>query len=138
MLSGLVNTLCRTQYSDLCYGYNAFWRRHVPLLGLETASDIPTGSGTRLWGDGFEVHTLINIRVAQAGLKVKEVASYEHSRIHGVSNLNATSDGWRVLRTILAERYYYRRREAQSKHASGALLPDRQGAVTRESASRTN
>ena len=23
-LSGLVNMLCRTQYSDLCYGYNAF------------------------------------------------------------------------------------------------------------------
>ena len=100
VLSGLVNTLCRTHYSDLCYGYNAFWRRHVPVFGLETESDIPAGSGARLWGDGFEVETLINIRIAQAGLKVTEVASYEHSRIHGVSNLNATRDGWRVLRTI--------------------------------------
>ena len=139
MLSGLVNMLCRTKYSDLCYGYNAFWRRHVPVFGLETESDVPVGSGTRLWGDGFEVETLINIRIAQAGLKVKEVASYEHSRIHGVSNLNAASDGWRVLRTILAERYYYhRRRTAQSKQASEALLPDREPAVTLESASRTN
>ena len=25
ILSGLVNTLCHTEYSDLCYGYNAFW-----------------------------------------------------------------------------------------------------------------
>jgi len=139
VLSGLVNMLCRTKYSDLCYGYNAFWRRHVPVFGLETESDVPAGSGTRLWGDGFEVETLINIRIAQAGLKVTEVASYEHSRIHGVSNLNATRDGWRVLRTILAERYYYhRRRKAQSKHAPEALLPDRQPAVTLESASRTN
>ena len=138
-LSGLVNMLCRTQYSDLCYGYNVFWRRHVPVFGLQTESDIPVGSGTRLWGDGFEVETLINIRIAQAGLKVKEVASYEHSRIHGVSNLNARRDGWRVLRTILAERYYYhRRRKAQSKHASEALLPDREPAVTLESASRTS
>ncbi len=138
-LSGLVNMLCRTKYSDLCYGYNVFWRRHVPVFGLQTESDIPAGSGTRLWGDGFEVETLINIRIAQAGLKVKEVASYEHSRIHGVSNLNARRDGWRVLRTILAERYYYhRRRKAQSKRASEALLPDREPAVTLESASRTN
>ena len=137
MLSGLVNVLCRTQYSDLCYGYNAFWRRHVPVFGLYTESDVPVGSGTRLWGDGFEVETLINIRIAQAGLKVKEVASYEHSRIHGVSNLNATSDGWRVLRTIFAERYYYhRRRKAQSEYASKGLL-HRQREAMCESASRT-
>ena len=139
VLSGLVNMLCRTKYSDLCYGYNAFWRRHVPVFGLETESDIPAGSGARLWGDGFEVETLINIRIAQAGLKVTEVASYEHSRIHGVSNLNASRDGWRVLRTIVAERYYYhRRRKAQRTHAPEALLPDRQSAATLEPASRTN
>ena len=123
ILSGLVNVLCRTKYSDLCYGYNAFWRRHVPVFGLYAESDVPAGSGTRLWGDGFEVETLINIRIAQAGLKVKEVASYEHSRIHGVSNLNATRDGWRVLRTIFAERYYHHQRQkAQRKLASEAVL----------------
>ena len=55
-------------------------------------------------GDGFEVETLVNIRVPRAGLKVTEVPSFEHSRIHGVSNLNAVSDGLRVLRTILTER----------------------------------
>jgi glycosyltransferase involved in cell wall biosynthesis len=137
MLSGLVNMLCRTQYSDLCYGYNAFWRRHVPVFGLYAESDVPVGSGTRLWGDGFEVETLINIRIAQAGLKVKEVASYEHSRIHGVSNLNATRDGWRVLRTIFAERYYYHQwQKAERKQASKRLLR-RQQEVMPESASRT-
>jgi hypothetical protein len=119
MLYGLVNTLCRTRYSDLCYGYNAFWRRYVPVLGLDVKTDVPAGGGTRLWGDGFEVQTLINIRIAQADLKVTEVASYEHSRIHGVSNLNPARDGWRVLRTILAERYYqHDRREAQRKLAA--------------------
>jgi len=112
----------RTHYSDLCYGYNAFWRRHVPLFGLDAETDIPVGGGARLWGDGFEVETLINIRIAQAELIVAEIASYEHSRIHGVSNLNAASDGWRVLRTILAERYYYRRRTAARKRKSRGLL----------------
>ncbi len=136
ILSGLVNTLCRTRYSDLCYGYNAFWRRHVPVFGLQADSDVPHGDGTRLWGDGFEVETLINIRIAQAGLKVQEVASYEHSRIHGVSNLNATSDGLRVLRTIIAERYYHHQRQkAQRKDASKGL--SRRPEVMSESATRT-
>jgi glycosyltransferase involved in cell wall biosynthesis len=109
VLSGMVNLLCGTQYSDLCYGYNAFWRRHVPVFGLDAESAIPAGGG-RLWGDGFEIETLINIRIAQAGLHITEVPSYEHERIHGVSNLNAFSDGLRVLRTILVERYYSRSR----------------------------
>ena len=109
MLSGLVNVLCGTRYSDLCYGYNAFWRRHVPVFGLDTESPVRP-DGTRIWGDGFEIETLINIRIALARLNVKEVASYEHPRIHGVSNLNALSDGWRVLRTILVERYNSRGR----------------------------
>ena len=64
ILSGLVNTLCRTKYLDLCYGYNAFWRPHVPVFGLTVESDIPAGSGTKLWGDGFEFETLINSRIA--------------------------------------------------------------------------
>jgi len=107
LLNGLVNTLCRTRYSDLCYGFNAIWRCHLPVLGLDAESAAPA-DGTHLWGDGFEVETLINIRIAQADLKVTEVPSYEHSRIHGVSNLNAFSDGLRVLRTILVERYQAR------------------------------
>ncbi|MBV9445186.1 MAG: glycosyltransferase family 2 protein, partial [Streptosporangiaceae bacterium] len=107
VLNALVNILCRTRYSDLCYGFNAIWRCHLPALGLDAESPAPA-DGTRLWGDGFEVETLMNIRVARAGLTVTEVPSYEYPRIHGVSNLNAFSDGWRVLRTILVERYQAR------------------------------
>ena len=102
MLVGFVNLCHGSHYTDLCYGYNAFWRRLVPLLGLDADSPAPPNGG-RLWGDGFEVETLIHLRVAAAGLAVAEVPSFEHSRIHGVSNLNAAQDGLRVLRTILAE-----------------------------------
>jgi hypothetical protein len=41
--------------------------------------------------------------MAQAGLKVVEVPSYERSREFGASNLHAPRDGLRVLRTILVE-----------------------------------
>jgi len=101
-LVGFVNLCHGSHYTDLCYGYNAFWRRLVPLLGLDAHSPSPP-NGARLWGDGFEVETLIHLRVAAAGLAVTEVPSFEHSRIHGVSNLSAATDGFRVLRTILVE-----------------------------------
>jgi glycosyltransferase involved in cell wall biosynthesis len=102
-LTTFFNTCYGRNYTDLCYGFNVFWRRHLPVLGLDATPPQHDGNG-RLWGDGFEVETLIHVRVAKAGLVVAEVPSFEHSRIHGVSNLNAFRDGRRVLQTILTER----------------------------------
>jgi glycosyltransferase involved in cell wall biosynthesis len=103
-LTAFFNACYGRSYSDLCYGFNVFWRRHASVLGLDaTSPPRPDGDG-RLWGDGFEVETLIHVRVAKAGLVVVEVPSFEHPRIHGVSNLNAFRDGRRVLQTILTER----------------------------------
>jgi hypothetical protein len=56
------------------------------------------------WGDGFEIETLMNVRMAHAGVSITEVGSTERARLHGVSNLRAFPDGLRVLRTVLAER----------------------------------
>ncbi len=104
VLMAMVNRAYDTAYTDLCYGFNVFWRRHLPVLRLDSTTP-PPGDGTqRLWGDGFEIETLIAIRVTVARLAVVEVPSFEHSRIHGASNLTAFSDGLRVLRTIFAER----------------------------------
>ncbi len=90
-LNGTVNALFGTRYSDLCYGYNAFWCDVRPTINVDCS--------------GFEVETLINVRVAKAGLNVVEVPSVEYERIHGVSKLHPIRDGLRVLRTILAERF---------------------------------
>lgn len=104
LLMAMVNRAYDTAYSDLCYGFNVFWRRHLPVLRLDSTTPPPQDGTERLWGDGFEIETLIAIRVAVARLAVVEVPSFEHSRIHGVSNLTAFSDGLRVLRTIVTER----------------------------------
>jgi hypothetical protein len=85
----LVNVLFRTRYTDLCYGFNAFWTRCLPKLAVDS--------------DGFEVETLLNIKAARSGLKVAEVPSFERGRLHGLSNLRAWPDGLRVLRTVLSE-----------------------------------
>ena len=89
VLRGLVNRIYGTRYTDLCYGYNAFWSRHLAVLDLDC--------------EGFEVETLLNIRAAKAGLRVHEVPSHERCRIHGESNLRVVRDGWRVLKTIMRE-----------------------------------
>ncbi len=102
-LNRLANVLNGTRYTDLCYGYNAFWRRCLPTLGLAPGPVVAGEAGMR-WGDGFEIETIINVRVARAGLSVAEVPSFERDRIFGESNLNAVRDGLRVLRTIAHER----------------------------------
>ncbi|MEU5028688.1 glycosyltransferase family 2 protein [Streptomyces milbemycinicus] len=95
-LTALVNHKFGARYTDLCYGYNAFWRRCLDEIALDCA--------------GFEVETLMNVRVVKAGLRVQEIPSHEYERIHGVSNLRAVRDGLRVLRVILRERGAKRRR----------------------------
>ncbi len=91
-LAKVVNYIWGGQYSDLCYGYNAFWRRCLPFVTPDC--------------EGFEVETLMNIRAARAGLRVHEVPSFEHERHHGTSNLDARRDGMRVLRTICPRSTY--------------------------------
>jgi glycosyltransferase involved in cell wall biosynthesis len=103
-LNTFANTLNGTRYTDLCYGYNAFWRRCLPTLNLEPGFRT-VGRADMQWGDGFEIETIINVRVARAGLAVAEVPSFERDRLHGESNLNAVRDGLRVLRTIARERF---------------------------------
>jgi glycosyltransferase involved in cell wall biosynthesis len=94
-LNVIVNLLYRSSYTDLCYGYNAFWTHCLPHMGVTC--------------DGFEVETLINVRVARAKLRVVEVPSFESERIHGESKLHAVRDGRRVLFTIVRERVRRRR-----------------------------
>jgi hypothetical protein len=112
-LNHLVNLLFGTSYTDLCYGYNAFRAQLLPTLELppvnaDHAGELPDGM---LWGDGFEIETLITVRAARAGVRITEVASTEKTRLHGSSNLRAIPDGIRVLRTIVAERRRSRRLE---------------------------
>jgi glycosyltransferase involved in cell wall biosynthesis len=90
-LSFAVNLLYGTKYTDLCYGYNAFRRSCLESLLV----DCP----------GFEVETLINIRVAKLGIKVAEVPSFEGERINGISNLHPVRDGFRILWVIFRERF---------------------------------
>lgn len=89
-LTKIVRILYGASFSDLCYGYLAFWARHSAALTPRT--------------DGFEVETFLNVQALKMGLKIMEIPSFESNRAFGESNLRAIPDGWKVLKTIVRER----------------------------------
>jgi glycosyltransferase involved in cell wall biosynthesis len=84
------NRMHGTRYTDLTYGYNAFWRHALPHLA--------TGA------DGFEGEVIMCIRAARAGLRITEVPCYEEARLHGESNLRTFRDGWKIFRMLVDQR----------------------------------
>lgn len=113
----MVRILFGGKYTDLCYGYNAFWARTLPMLDLD--------------GDGFEIETMMNVRALQAGLKITEVPSFENRRFQGYSNLQTFPDGFRVLKTIFKEflmkpwvRWYDEREPTLNQRAFKAAFED--------------
>jgi glycosyltransferase involved in cell wall biosynthesis len=103
-LNALFNLGFKTRYTDLCYGYNAFWADMIPILDLPDHTLPAQANGKMHWGDGFEIETVINCRFAAAGVRIAEVPSVEKVRLFGASNLHAVTDGLRVLKTLLTER----------------------------------
>ncbi len=131
-LNILSNMMLGTKYTELCYGYNAFWTDILPSLNLPSPTAAVVGKNGKVWGDGFEIETLLTCRVAAADLKVTEVPSVEKLRMHGESNLNAVSDGLRVLRTIITEKRNARktvRRYPRHAGRPGARTHDEPAAV---------
>lgn len=85
----LGNLLYGTSFTDLLYGYAAFWRSDLEDLCLDA--------------DGFEIETQLCVNAVKAGMEIVEVPSIELERRAGVSNLDAWKDGRRVLKTMLKE-----------------------------------
>ena len=100
-LNRVANIFFHTQYTDLCYGFNAMTKSSVHALGFPDPFDASLG---RIWGDGFEIETMMSIRAVKAGLRIAEVPSFEADRLNGESNLNTFRDGGRCLRTLIAEK----------------------------------
>lgn len=96
----LTNILHGCPYTDLCYGYNAFWKRIFKIVEFKA--------------DGFEIETEINIKIRKAGLKVVEVPSYEAMRLNGQGNLRSFKDGWRILKTIFKEFFTRTKKRSQT------------------------
>jgi len=86
----LSNLLFSQTFTDLCYGYHAFWRYCLDSIHLEKMN-------------GFEIDTALYLEAVRTRMRMVEVPSFEGYRFFGVGKLQTIPDGTRVLRTIITE-----------------------------------
>jgi len=91
VLATAANILFGTKYTDICSGYNAFWRRSL--------------EGIKLYSDGFEMEQELNVKIKKAGLKVIEVPHQDKGRLGGKSKTQDINQGFKDLFTIIKERF---------------------------------
>jgi len=91
ILTGILNFLFLTDYTDLCYGYIAFKKEALNRLSNCLASE------------NFEIETEICVKSKSLGLSVVEIPSFERSRVYGKSNLRTFRDGVRILKLLVRE-----------------------------------
>jgi glycosyltransferase involved in cell wall biosynthesis len=89
LLTSFVASVFGPSFKDMLSGYRVFSRRFV--------KSFPVLSG------GFEIETELTIHALELGLAVAEIDTPYYARPKGsASKLNTWSDGFRILRTIVA------------------------------------
>lgn len=108
----LTNLLFATQFTDLLYGYHAFWRYCLDSIKLEGV-------------DGFEIDAYLYLQAVRNKLRIVDVPSFEGYRFHGHGKLKTFPDGWRVLKTILGEWFDSLRSDPEESHLGfRSVLPN--------------
>jgi glycosyltransferase involved in cell wall biosynthesis len=94
------NLLFRTSFSDVCSGYNAFWKKNFLKLDLSY--------GIKEMGCSMEQQMIV--RAKKAHMKIKEVPHTSHGRINGDSVISgkwkAIEQGLRDWFIIVGERFH--------------------------------
>jgi glycosyltransferase involved in cell wall biosynthesis len=85
------NILHGTKYTDICSGYNAFWKKSLERI--------------ELLSNGFEMEQEMNVKIKKAGLKVTEVPCNDMGRLGGSSKVSNLKQGLKDLTIILRERF---------------------------------
>jgi glycosyltransferase involved in cell wall biosynthesis len=99
-LTWVANRIFGTRYTDLTFGFNAYWRRAL--------------RNPECLADGFQFEIQAAVRAGKAGLRTSEVSTHEDARVGGHSKLNAMSDGWAILKLIVGEAHPRRVTELRS------------------------
>jgi len=87
----LTNILYGSNYTDLCAGLNAFWKKIIPRLDQT--------------GTSFMDEPTFNIRLRKGKFKVKEVTQHDAGRINGKGKEDFLTQGWRIFSIIIKERF---------------------------------
>ena len=90
VLATETNLIFGTRYTDVCSGFNAFWKNSWKKLNFP---------------DEFGYEPLITLRAKRAGLKIIEISCFDRGRISGSSKLPNWGQGWGAFKAILKERF---------------------------------
>ncbi|OGN87690.1 MAG: hypothetical protein A2Z74_07695 [Chloroflexi bacterium RBG_13_46_9] len=85
------NILFGTEYTDICSGYNAFWKQAFLRLKLTM--------------NGFELEQEMNVKARKKGLKVVEVEYNDNHRLGNSSKVSGFKQGFIDLWVIVRERF---------------------------------
>ena len=92
VIANTCNVLYGTRFSDLCSGYNAFWKNVL--------------DRAYLWSDdGWNYEPLMIARALRAGLKVVEVPQTFRGRVGEESKLGSWGQGTTAIRVLFRERF---------------------------------
>ncbi len=91
VLTTTTNILYGAKYTDVCSGYNAFWKKAFQAI--------------RLSNDGFEMEQEMIVKVKKLGLKVIEVEQYDAGRLSSNSKVSGIKQGFTDLWIIIKERF---------------------------------
>jgi glycosyltransferase involved in cell wall biosynthesis len=91
IIAAVFNMFYLTRFTDLCSGYNAFWKKSIEKVSLDSE-------------DCFEDEPLLVSRAKKMGLKIVEVGHHDRGRISGESKSPSWRQGFRALKTLLRER----------------------------------
>lgn len=92
LIAAVFNILYGSKFTDLCSGYNAFWKCALEQIDLES-------------DDCFEDEPLFIARVKKAGLRIAEVGHRDLGRIYGESKAPSWRQGFKAIKTITRERF---------------------------------
>lgn len=92
VLAVAAGTLFLYPFTDICSGYVALWRRTLPKLTF--VDD----------GKPSDVESVLYLRAAKRGLRLKEVGHTDRGRQFGNSKMPSFREGWNNIKIILKER----------------------------------
>jgi len=88
LIAIIFDILFFARFKDLCSGYNAFWKRSISKVSLQSE-------------DCFEDEPLLIASAKKSGLRIVEVGHCDHGRILGESKAPSLRQGLKALKTLL-------------------------------------
>jgi glycosyltransferase involved in cell wall biosynthesis len=91
LIASVFNILFGCKYTDLCSGYNAFWKKSIKRINFNSV-------------DCFEDEPLLIARAKKSGLRIIEVGHLDAGRIYGDGKAPSWRQGFKAIKTIVRER----------------------------------